>query len=218
MHFIFIFCAVFSKNGSHQHHMWLFKCKLTRQNWKFSFSATLAIFQVLRNHMSFPGGSDGKVSVYNAGDPCSIPGLGRSPGEGNGNQPTPVLLPGKSHGQRSLACCSPWGHKESDTTSLSLFKEPHVANSYHIGQGRYRCVHHHRKFCCWGLFLLSGVISRKSSFLPHLYQPVTKACSSPYFGLLRMIESCNNDPQYCLCSDTFLKSPQSFKLKEARYI
>ena len=33
----------------------------------------------------FPGGSDGKVSVYDAGDPGSIPGLGRSLGEGNGN-------------------------------------------------------------------------------------------------------------------------------------
>ena len=33
--------------------------------------------------MDFPGGSDGKASVYNAGDPGSIPGLGRSPGEGN---------------------------------------------------------------------------------------------------------------------------------------
>ena len=33
----------------------------------------------------FPGGSDGKASVYNAGDPGSIPGSGRSPGEGNGN-------------------------------------------------------------------------------------------------------------------------------------
>ena len=33
----------------------------------------------------FPGGSDGKVSVYNAGDLDSIPGLGRSPGEGNGS-------------------------------------------------------------------------------------------------------------------------------------
>ena len=33
----------------------------------------------------FPGGSDGKASVYNAGDWGSIPGLGRSPGEGNGN-------------------------------------------------------------------------------------------------------------------------------------
>ena len=33
----------------------------------------------------FHGGSDGKTSVYNAGDPGSIPGSGRSPGEGNGN-------------------------------------------------------------------------------------------------------------------------------------
>ena len=33
----------------------------------------------------FPGGSDGKTSAYNAGDPGSIPGLGRCPGEGNDN-------------------------------------------------------------------------------------------------------------------------------------
>ena len=33
----------------------------------------------------FPGGSDSKASAYNAGDPGSIPGSGRSPGEGNGN-------------------------------------------------------------------------------------------------------------------------------------
>ena len=32
--------------------------------------------------MGFPGGSDGKESAYNAGDPGLIPGLGRSPGEG----------------------------------------------------------------------------------------------------------------------------------------
>ena len=43
--------------------------------------------------------------------------------------PTPVLLPGKSHGQRSLVGCSPWGRQESDTTelltSLSLFTFMH---------------------------------------------------------------------------------------------
>ena len=33
----------------------------------------------------FPGGSDGKASAYNAGEPGSIPGLGRSSGEGNGS-------------------------------------------------------------------------------------------------------------------------------------
>ena len=44
--------------------------------------------------------------------------------------PTPILLPGKSHGRRSLVGCSPWGRKESDTTerlhfqfSLSCFGE-----------------------------------------------------------------------------------------------
>ena len=35
--------------------------------------------------------------------------------------PTPVLLPGKSHGQRSLVGCSPWGHTESDTTERLHF-------------------------------------------------------------------------------------------------
>ena len=35
--------------------------------------------------LDFPGGLDSKASVYNAGDPGSIPGSGRSPGEGNGN-------------------------------------------------------------------------------------------------------------------------------------
>ena len=35
--------------------------------------------------MGFPGSSDGKASAYNAGDLGSIPGSGRSPGEGKGN-------------------------------------------------------------------------------------------------------------------------------------
>ena len=48
----------------------------------------------------FPGASDGKESVCNAGDLSLIPGSGRSPGEGNA---TPVFLPGEFHGQRSLA-------------------------------------------------------------------------------------------------------------------
>ena len=35
--------------------------------------------------------------------------------------PNPVLLPGKSHGRRSLVGCSPWGHWESDTTERLHF-------------------------------------------------------------------------------------------------
>ena len=41
----------------------------------------------LNPYITFPGGSDGKVSAYNEGDLGSIPGLGRSHGEGNGNPP-----------------------------------------------------------------------------------------------------------------------------------
>ena len=73
----------------------------------------------------FPCGSDGKESACSAGDPGLIPESGRSPGEGNGN---PLqYLPGESHGQRSLAGYSPWGHKSwtrlsdyTTTTTQSL--------------------------------------------------------------------------------------------------
>ena len=60
-------------------------------------------------------GSASKESVCSAGDLGSIPGLGRSPGEGKG-YPTPVSWPGEFHG-----LYSPRGRKESDTTErLSL--------------------------------------------------------------------------------------------------
>ena len=45
-------------------------------------------------HTSFPGGSEVKASAFNAGDLGSIPGSGRSPGEGNGN-PLQYLEPGR---------------------------------------------------------------------------------------------------------------------------
>ena len=65
--------------------------------------------------MSFPCGSDGKEPAYNVGIQGLIPGSGKSPGEGNDN-PTPVFLPGVSHGQRNLVGYSSWGHKELDTS------------------------------------------------------------------------------------------------------
>ena len=63
----------------------------------------------------FPGSSDGKESVCNAGDPGSVPGPGRSPWERE-RLPAPALLPGKLHGQRNLAGYSPWGYKQLDKT------------------------------------------------------------------------------------------------------
>ena len=65
--------------------------------------------------LGFPGGSLGKESACNAGDPGSTPGLGKSPGEGKGNS-LQCTYPGEFHGQRSLMGYSPWGHKESDMT------------------------------------------------------------------------------------------------------
>ena len=61
------------------------------------------------------GGSAGKESACDAGDLGSIPGMGKSPAEGNGY---PLQYSGleNPHGQRSLAGYSPWGRKESDMT------------------------------------------------------------------------------------------------------
>ena len=77
----------------------------------------------------FLGGSDGKQSTCNAGDLGLIPVSGRSPGGGNGHpfwrrkwQSTPVLLPRKSHGQRSLVGYSPWGRKELEKGSYLVHR------------------------------------------------------------------------------------------------
>ena len=63
----------------------------------------------------FPAGSVGKESACNAGDLSLILGLGRAPGEGNGN-PFQYSCLENAHGQRNLAGCSPWDRKELDTT------------------------------------------------------------------------------------------------------
>ena len=60
------------------------------------------------------------ANAGNIGDAGLIPGSGRSSGGGKW-QSTPVFLPEKYHGQRSLEGCIPKGHKESDMTEqLSL--------------------------------------------------------------------------------------------------
>ena len=64
--------------------------------------------------------------------------------------PTPVLLPGKSHGRRSLVGCSPWGHKELDMTERLHF---HSSLSC-IGEGngnplQYSCLENPRDGGAW---------------------------------------------------------------------
>ena len=69
--------------------------------------------------LDFPGGSDCKSICLQCGR------LGFNPWLGNPLErkwhPTPVLLPGKSHGWRSLVSYTPWGHKESDTAERLHF-------------------------------------------------------------------------------------------------
>ena len=67
-------------------------------------------------YQDFPGGSDGKASVYNVGDPGSSPGLGRSPGEGNDNPLQYYCLENPMDTGDSV-----WGRKESDTTERLHF-------------------------------------------------------------------------------------------------
>ena len=69
----------------------------------------------------FPGGTSGKESTYKCRrrkrhvfDPWVLKISWR-----RAWQPTPVFLPGKSHGHRSLVDYSPWGHKESDTIEVT---------------------------------------------------------------------------------------------------
>ena len=71
---------------------------------------------VLRLTLGFPGGSDSTESACNAGDLDLMSGLGRSPGEGNGN-PLQYSCLENPRGQRSLVGYSPWVLKESDMTA-----------------------------------------------------------------------------------------------------
>ena len=63
--------------------------------------------------MGFPSGSDGKESAYRC-KKTQVRSLGWEDPWRREWQLTPVFLPGEFHGQRSLACYSPWGCKELD--------------------------------------------------------------------------------------------------------
>ena len=71
----------------------------------------------------FPGGLAGKESACNAGDPCSVPGSGRSPGEGDGYPLQHSCLENSMDREAWKATYSLWGYKESDTTEpLTLIR------------------------------------------------------------------------------------------------
>ena len=75
--------------------------------------------------IGFPGGSDGKESTCKAGDWGSIPGLGRSRGEGNGN-PLQYSCPENPMNKRSLEAYGSQGRTELDTTEVTQHVEGHL--------------------------------------------------------------------------------------------
>ena len=79
--------------------------------------ANISLDAVYKYHtvLGFPGGSDGRESTYNEGNPGSFSGLGKCPGE---EYPL-VFLPGESQGRGILVGFRLWGRTESDTTEAT---------------------------------------------------------------------------------------------------
>ena len=82
---------------------------------------TELLLEIANLPTGFPGGISGKEPVYQRRRlkrPAFDPYVGKIPWR-RAWQPTPVFLPGESHGQRCLAGYSPWGRKELDTTEAT---------------------------------------------------------------------------------------------------
>ena len=90
-------------------------------------------------------------------------------------QPTPVFLPGKSHGQRSLVGYSPWGHKELDTTEqLSMCMWDF--SSLTTDQTHTPCIRR-QSFNCW----TAREVPRNSFELDDLSLPVLVFLSCHFY-------------------------------------
>ena len=108
---------MFLKVGDDISGKWNGRCQ-SREMW------SCVAKNIIHEYLSFPGGLDGKESVFNAGDLCSDPWVGKIPWRREW-LPTPVLLPGKFNGQRKLVGCSLWGLKESDMTERLNWRRRH---------------------------------------------------------------------------------------------
>ena len=81
------------------------------KSWNHVSIMPLLLNSVVASYLlGFPGGSDSKSVCLQCGRPGFNPWVGKIPWRRKW-QPTPVLLPGKFHGLRSLVGCNPWGHR-----------------------------------------------------------------------------------------------------------
>ena len=95
----------------------MFRCNQRKPN-----SLTGCLQDTEQRSLGFPGGSEVKASASNAEDPGSIPGLGRSPGEGNGN-PLQYSCLENPMDKGAWQATVPRGRKESDTTEQLHFSK-----------------------------------------------------------------------------------------------
>ena len=113
----------------------------------------------------FPSSASGKASVKRRGFDSWI---GKIPWR-RAWQPTPVFLPGESHGHRSLAGYSPWGSKESDLTEATNHGK--LTNHVHEVHGHLNALKY-KKFKCLGpssadvTSLRPSLLCRQPEFLP----------------------------------------------------
>ena len=99
---------------------------------QLNYRGQVGPFKACSFSMGFPGGTGSKEPTCQCRrhKRCGFdPWVEKIPWRGKW-QPTPVFLPGKSHGQRSLAGYSPWGCKESDTTEVT---ECRFSAAFHPG-------------------------------------------------------------------------------------
>ena len=111
--------------------------------------------------------------------------------------PTPVLLPGKSHGWRSLVGCSPWGHQESDTTERLHF---HFSLSC-IGEGngnpfQYSCLENPRDRGAWWAAVYG--VAQSQTLLKWLCSSLAGSYNSSGFFLRNIYIACHSEHQFTI--------------------
>ena len=109
--FVRMFLPMRQSQGGFSEPRILASCEIGQYLW------TSLVVQMIKNCMQC------RISGFN-------PWVGKIPWRRKW-QPTPVFLPGESHGQRRLAGYSPWGHKESDTTEWLTRAHTHTHTHIH---------------------------------------------------------------------------------------